>query len=230
MCFIPIVSLSTFIVEFIIATFILAYFKKSSLRNSTAILIYFLGLYQLAEYFLCTTTIPFMWGKIAFIAYSFLPAIGLKITFDYLKKKSNIFILFIIPFLFTLLALFKENFVTGATCEKFLVVIVTVFSDNFNTLFKLIYGFYYFGFILLIFYLLYKQNKKNKKITFWLNSTFLVGLFPAIVFLFIFPSIYYKFPSVYCHFSILTSFCLIRVMYLVTSENQKEDDKQSILK
>jgi hypothetical protein len=105
-----------------------------------------------------------MWGKMEFIAYSFLPAIGLKITFDYLKMKSNILILFIIPFSFTLLALFKENFLTGTTCEKFLVVIVTVFSDNFNTLFKLIYGFYYFGFILLIFIFYINKIRKTKRL------------------------------------------------------------------
>jgi hypothetical protein len=220
MCFIPIVSLSTFIVEFIIATFILCYFPKSHLKNSIVLLIYVLGIYQLAEFLLCKTSILFIWAKLGFIAYTFLPAIALMLTLYYLNKRVNFFAIYIIPFLYTLLALFKENFVTGATCEKFLVVIVTVFSQEYNPFLKVLYSSYYFGFILLMFYLLYKQKKKNKKITFWLYVTFLIGLIPAIIFLFIFPAIYYKFPSVYCHFSVLSSLCLIRVMYLIKNSGK----------
>ncbi len=111
MCFTPIVSLSTAIVEFVVATAILVFCRKSLINRFFPLLIYILGFYQFTEFMLCTSNYPFFWAKMGFITYSFLPAVGLHFVMKLTNRKYNYITLYMIPVIFSLMALFKPGFI-----------------------------------------------------------------------------------------------------------------------
>src|SRR3989344_2355883 len=108
MCFTPVISLSTAILEFFVATFIFIYFKKSRVNFFFIIFLYFLGFYQFSEFMLCTSGSAFFWAKIGFVTYTFLPAIGLYsvlriINRDY--KSYKLALVYLLPIIFSLIAI-----------------------------------------------------------------------------------------------------------------------------
>ncbi len=206
MCFTPTISLSTAIFEFLVATFLLFYYKQSRFRVIT-IFIYLLGLYQFTEFMLCISGNS-LWAKIGFITYTFLPAVALKFCLDYVNKKSQSILVFAPPFLFSLFALFEPNFITNSSCETYFVTVKHLFYNPANTLLATFYLTYYLGFIAFTSYLLVKhyknaKNKFYKKIDITVLLGIFVSLVPAILLLFIFPSLSMQFPSIYCQFAIV---------------------------
>ena len=207
MCFTPAISLSTAIIEFSLATIILLYFKKSWINSFFAIFIYVLGFYQFTEFMLCTSTNSFLWAKLGFITYTFLPALGLFFGLKINNKKRSYYSLFLIPLIFSLSALFSKNFIVYATCNRFFVSVRNVlFTNNWYY----IYWAYYFEFMLLFTLLVSwrikkEKDKKLKKIEWIILVTILVSLLGALILMVIFPTLKIMFPSVYCEFALLFS-------------------------
>jgi len=219
MCFTPIVSLSTAIFEFAVATFIFFYYRKSKISKAIIILIYCLGLYQFSEYMLCMSSDPVLWAKIGFIAYTFLPALGLKTFLKYTGKKQNNLLIFIVPILYSAFAIITEKFILESSCEKYFVTVKNMFWAHTNIIPMILYSCYYFGFIAYVCYLIInhyiktKNTLKRKR-----DIVFFIGIFTsllfALVFLFIFPALSVRFPSIYCHFAILFAACTLIGYYI----------------
>lgn len=208
MCFTPIISLLTALLEFSVALFILIYYKKSSLSKTIILFIFLLGLYQFTEYMVCTSNSQVLWAKIGFITYTFLPAVGLDFCLKHFRKKHNYLFVFIIPVIFSLFAVLKDNFIIESTCGTYFVVIKHLFFDISNMLPLMIYLVYYFGFIFFVSYLFIRHYKKThsvikKKIDVNILIGIFVSLVPAVILLVIFPTLSVKFPSIYCQFAVI---------------------------
>ncbi len=224
MCFTPIVSLSTAILEFVVATAILLFFRKSLINRSFSLLIYILGFYQFTEFMLCTSNYPFFWAKMGFITYSFLPAVGLHFIMKLTNRKYNHITLYIVPVIFSLTALLKPGFIIKSTCTTFFVIVI---KDLFNSLFSYIYGLYYFGFILLFCYFLLKsfnkeKNQLKRKLYAIIFAATLITLLPALVLFLIFPAFNIMFPSVYCEFAVLFTVAALIASYLDNKIQKKK--------
>jgi len=227
MCFTPIVSLSTAILEFVVATAILVFCRKSLINRFFPLLIYILGFYQFTEFMLCTTSYPFFWAKMGFVTYSFLPAVGLHFIMKLTNRKCNYITIYIMPVIFSLIALLKPDFIIQSTCTTFFVI---VSKDLFNSsipLFSYIYGLYYFGFILLFCYFLLKSFNKEKdqlkrKSYAIIFAATLITLLPAVVLFIIFPAFKVIFPSVYCEFAVLFTAAAIIASYLDNKIQKKK--------
>ena len=213
MCFTPIISLTTFIIEFVVASYLIFFRKKSVANLGFGILLYVLGLYQLFEFLICTTGTPHIWARAGFITYTFLPAIGLHFVLRYLRKRHSQILVYTPPVLFSLYALLNPGFVVFATCTRMFVKISTILSNQ--TWLVGIYFAQYFAFLAYTIFLLIQRlpkekNKKKKKIEKYLLTGIIVGLVPALVFLVILPSLNILFASVYCEFAVLfTIFALL---------------------
>ncbi len=217
MCFTPVISLSTAIIEFFVATFLLFYYSKSNFRKIT-IFLYLLGAYQFTEFMLCTSN-DLIWAKLGFVAYTFLPAVALSFCLVYVKKNSRNLLVFALPVFFSLFALLKPDFVTDATCGTYFILVKQLFYQTIYFVPSIIYFTYYFGFIAMTSYLLIQHymNAKNsisKKIDLIVLFGIFVSLIPAIILLFIFPSLSMMFPSIYCQFAIIFTVCAMLVFYL----------------
>jgi hypothetical protein len=212
MCFTPIISLTTAIIEFIIATFILVFFRKSLINKFFVTLIYVLGIYQFTEFMLCTSNNPLLWAKLGFIAYTFLPAIAMFYIIKYYfpkNKTSKAKFIYLIPIIFTVIALSLGEFIARAECSKFFVIIQSMMW-SISPILHYSYGLYYGGSIILTSFLLLNKIKKEKnKIKKKLQINWLLAivlsLVPALLLVSILPSLEIYFPSIYCEFAILFS-------------------------
>jgi len=211
MCFTPIVSLTTAILEFIVATFILIYFKRTTFVKFSIIFIYVLGFYQFTEFMFCTSGNEFLWAKIGFITYTFLPALALHFALTFNKKKYNLTYIYFLPILISIFAFLNQNFILNASCDSVFVIVQTMFYSfkNFHSIILFIlYVSYYFGFIFYVSYILikkqYKTKNKKLKILSWIGfSSAIITLALPLILIIILPSFRIQFPSVYCEFAVL---------------------------
>ncbi len=204
MCYTPIVSLTTAIIEWLLAALILVYYTKSRLGKYGAVLLILLGCYQFSEFMLCVSGQAELWGTIAFLSYTFLPAIGLHAVLAFHKKKVHPILLYSLPVIFSIVALVKKPFIVHGSCETMFVTILTYFSRSSQWIF---YAAYYFGFIITAILLLIHKREKGArgKACLAMLIAFVIMFIPTLILIGIFPALYIKFPSVLCHFALLTS-------------------------
>src|SRR3989338_7391434 len=220
MCFTTAISLSTAILEFFVATFILIYFRKSRVNLFFVIFLYFLGFYQFSEFMLCTSGNAFLWAKIGFITYTFLPTIGLYSVLRIINRDYKFYklaLLYIFPVIFSLIAFFSRNFIIKGECSRFFVEVKTIFSFSSGLLTS--YLIYYFGFLLLmcIFLLasiIREKNKIKKKVEITIFVAIILSLFHVIILMSIIPALGIMFPSIYCEFAVLFAIAAIIAAYL----------------
>lgn len=230
MCFTPIVSLSIAIIEFVLATVLLLFFRKTSLRNFFAVLIYVLGFYQFTEFMLCTTNYADLWAKMGFIAYTFLPAIGLHAMLKIFKRKFKLFWIYIIPVLASLTAVISPNFILDAKCATFFIEVSFIFGKKFgslgNTLYW-IYILYYFGFILASLLTVIKdffhQKNKIKKL---IDEDIAIGVIlmtvPTFILVVLLRFFEKSFPSVLCGFAVFVAISAFIAVYLESKTKSKK--------
>ena len=128
MCFAPIVSISTTIVEFLLAGVLLFYFDRSRLRDFFILFIVMLGFYQFSEFMICTSSSSHLWAMIGIATYSFLPAVGLHAVMNGFKKKANLFWIYVVPVIAVGTMLVVPNFVIKTTCADVFIHIKTVMT------------------------------------------------------------------------------------------------------
>ena len=216
MCFTPIISLSTATIEWILALIMFLAFRKSKLAKFFVVLFIILGFYQFSEYMLCTTG-DLIWVKIGFISYSFLPAIGLHSVLSYFKIKKNTLLLYSVPLIYSLLALFQNDFAQFGQCITFFVQAKTLLT--LNPYLAIPYELYYAVFIILAFLILAQAYKRAKtKIEKKIDMNEMLGIMlmtlPTFILIIIFPSLGIMFPSVLCHFAILLAIMFFSSAYL----------------
>ena len=215
MCFTPVISLSTAIIEWMLAIVMLLTFRKSKLTPYFAVLFFFLGWYQFTEYMLCSTG-NLIWINLGFIGYSFLPAIGLHSVMSYFKIKKNLFLIYSIPGMFSLLALFRTDFALFGQCMTFFVKAITILT--FNLILWVPYGLYYAVFIAASFLILFDAYRKAKtKLERKIDMAEMLGILfmtiPTFILVVIFPSLNIMFPSVLCHFALLLAILFFASVY-----------------
>lgn len=214
MCFTPAVSFLTFAVEIMMAFWVLNRNPKNRINQVSAAILIFLGLYQFTEYALCTSGNPFFWGKMGFVAYTFLPALGLHWAFALRGKKALIWPIHLISSGFALLALLKVDFIQATECGRFFVKVITTFSPALANSYLL----YYVLFIaiaseLLIKWTIEEHNLERRKILAWGFIGMLSFTVPTFLLVVLFPLYNIMFPSVLCQFAI---FFAIVVVYVVS--------------
>ncbi len=217
MCFAPQVSAAIAVIEFIIGFIILLKFRKSLITIFSAIFIFMLGLYQLTEFMLCISGNSLIWGSLGFVVYTFFPAIALHFVLRFIDSKLPKFVLYIPAVVFALLPFFFEKFVTEGVCY-------TVFVSVKNVLFSskiglATYWLYYFGYLAVVCYLLWKNYKQEtnsirKKICIFGFIGLLVVTLPPIIFIVILPAYRILFPSIYCDFALAFAALAFAVAYL----------------
>ena len=226
MCFTPPVSFATFAIEWILAFIVLSRINKNPKDKKIyllgAVLLFLLGLYQFTEFMLCITNGIYFWATAGFLAYNFLPALALHLSLILTKaktEKKHIFLIYIIPIVYSIYAIISPNFTASATCRPLFIYV----ERGWDPMTAWIYEAYYFLFIListLIFSKAIKkaQTKHEKKILILGASGLLGFTIPTLILLLILPDLGIIFPSVYCHFAIIYA---ILLFYLIRQIEKK---------
>lgn len=176
---------------------------------------------------LCSSGNPFLWAKIGFITYTFLPAIGLHFILKLAKNKKYNKLIYLVPIFFAIIAIITPNFIIKASCSKVFVTVQNVLaSQNYANLLPF-YLIYYIGSILIIGMILFslikkERNKLDKKIErLWFMAGLITILIPIILIL-ILPALKIKFPSIYCEFALLFTIAALISSSLYVRKKKKE--------
>jgi len=225
MCFTPWVSLTTAIIEFAVASFILIKYKDYLVPMFSAIFVYVLGFYQFSEFMLCTSGNPFLWATVGFVTYTFLPAIALHMSVRFTGEKFWNWIFYIIPVSIALFAFLKNEFILQASCSGVFVVARNVLSLGDNLIFSWIYWIYYFSFILISGIILFSHIKRKgwtKIYFYWIFGGFITVAMPIFLIV-IFPAMNLHFPSIYCEFALGFTIVAVTTSELYSRKKKKEE-------
>jgi len=227
MCFTPPVSLTTAIIEFVVATYILARFKNYLVPIFLSVIIYILGFYQFTEFMLCTSTNSFLWARIGFITYTLLPAIILHLSIRFSKINFKNYIIYLPTIIFALISFLKKGFIIKASCSNIFVFVTTILFSSSYLIQSIIYYVYYFGFIILACVITYNYIKKqpnilNKKIVYIGIFTAAITALIPIFLIIIFPQLGIQFPSIYCEFALLCTIAALIASELYHRKKKKQ--------
>jgi hypothetical protein len=214
MCFSPYISLSIFLIEFFLAVFFFIKNPRDKLNRFIALLSFFLGFYQLSEFFICVSGNN-LFTRLAMATTAVLPVLGIFYALVMWKKKINVFFktLILLPtvffiVMFSLPITFKES----AICSTIFIQYPS------NGLISSFYGLYYlvylFGAAVLFYFSATTAKSKYKRRLYYFG---MLGMFiftvPTFIFLIFLPQFKVQFPSVLCEFALLLAIEFIFVLW-----------------
>lgn len=168
MCFTPIVSISTAAIEFWISLYLFYRILDKKLYP-IAIFIFLLWLYQFTEFMLCTSNNTFIWARIGFATYTFMPMLLYNFFVNASGNKIKP-IHYIIPVFFSWLALFYPNFINYTSCNTLHVTVESmIFNKNLGLM--SLYLLYYLSYPIYSVYIFSKKIKvadMNLKSKLWI--------------------------------------------------------------
>lgn len=212
MCFAPYISLSTFIIEFLLALYFLFRNPKDKLNQMVALISFLLGLYQLNEFMICITSLK-VFTVLAMSITAVLPALGVSYALIMWRKKLRYYwhILIYLPVLF-FIACFPFFYERSATC-------LTVFIQYpkiglISSFYSLYYTLYIVGAAILFYFGSVAAKDKYER---RLHHLGMFGMFiftvPTYIFLIFLPAFKTQFASVLCEFGLLLAIEFIIVLW-----------------
>lgn len=213
MCFAPYISLSTFIIEFLLSIYFLTRNPKDKLNRIIALISFLLGIYQLNEFLICTVKSP-VFTILAMSTTAILPALAISYALIVWRKKLKFYwhLLIYSPVLFFILSFSLMKFYhTSAECMS--VFIQYPYTGLIGQFYGTYYWFYLVGAVIL--FHLSSTNAKNlheKRI----SQLGMLGMFiftiPTFIFLIYLPLLKIQFPSILCEFALLLAIEFIFVL------------------
>ena len=214
MCFAPYISLSTFVLEFLLAIFFLLKNPKDNLNRIIALLCLLLGVYQLNEFLICITDVH-LFTILALSVSAILPPIAISYALIMWRKRLKYYwhLLIYSPSVFFILMFSLSNYLEeSAAC-------MTIFIE-YPALGILgrFYGLYYFVYILaatVLFYLASSTIKSvyEKRLLYLGMLGMFIFTVPTAIFLIFLPMMYVQFASILCEFALLLAIEFIIVLW-----------------
>lgn len=205
--------IATFAIEIVLAAYTLFKYKLSELMVVVFSLLTMLGVFQLAEYNVCTSGSE-IWSRLGYAAITTLPALGIHLFYLLSVNKSRKVVGASYAAMAIALSYFlaSSDVFTGYRCAGNFVIF------ELSSLTTVLYSVYYFSLlavaISLSIYWLFKHPKaKTKK---QLITALVVGygvfLVPTATVITIFPDSQAGIPSIMCGFAVI--FALILAVYI----------------
>jgi len=211
-CFSPPIMLSTFIIEIILAIYTFLKIKPSRLKNIGVATLVLLALFQLAEFFVCSTIgingINII-SRVGYISITLLLPLGLHLANEIggRRKHWTIYLSYGIAVGFIAFFIIIPGSIKDSICTGNYVIFRMLGFSN------IVYGTYYFGLLLAILItsvnLASRQKNKNKRSALhWLIAATLSFTLPVALIYFLAPSAGSAIPSVMCGFAIIYAIIL----------------------
>ncbi len=213
MCFAPYISLSTFIIEFLLALYFFLKNPRDNLNRVISLVSFLLGLYQLNEFLICTTSVP-VFTVLAMNVTALLPALAISYALIVWRKKIKLYwhILIYLPAIFFIVMFSIMDFyhISAQCMSVFIQYPPTGLIGQF-------YGTYYLSYIVgaVIMFHLSSSDAKNIKEK-RMSQLGMLGMFiftiPTFIFLIFLPALRIRFASILCEFALLLAIQLIFVL------------------
>jgi len=220
-CFTPLVSLGTFVIESILAFYILYKYRKTEFGIVSFFVLLSLASFQLPEYLLCTTDkyvyYPLLM-QISFIGTIFLPALGMHLVHLLNEKKYTKLVKlgYILASLVSVAIILSKG-------EDFMHICTGHYVRfSLGTLVTKLYFFTYLTLVGSSIYILISKiiKRENRNLNIWMLMAFLVFLIPTytLYFLSFIPN--NGIPSVLCGFALFAALILIaKILPLYHKDN-----------
>lgn len=210
-CFSPLVMLITMAIEALGMIWILWRYKHTAASRLMAAILFFLAVFQLAEYMVCERAEIFSsltWAKIGFASISILPALGMHLAFVLAKKANKLLITvgYLIAAAFAAFFLTAGQGVSAEQCAGNYVIFKMMPEAVY------LYAAYYYIWIIsaMVFAYTASQKKlKNKTALHYLALGYALFIIPTTVVNLINPATISAIPSIMCGFAVLLAFCLL---------------------
>lgn len=205
--------IATFVIELVLAIYTLYKYKLSELMVVILLLLTMLGVFQLAEYNVCTSASE-LWSRVGYAAITTLPALGVHLFYLLSGNKSRRIVLasYIAMLVAAIYFLAFDGVFTGYGCTGNYVIFELSSSAT------VLYSIYYFGLLamsmaLSIYWLIKNPRAKSKK---QLIEALIVGylmfLVPTATVITLFPDSQGGIPSIMCGFAV--AFALVLAIYI----------------
>jgi hypothetical protein len=209
-CFSPPVMIATFAIELALAVYVFVRHRMTLFGRVAGFVLILLATFQFAEYRICTTTgpLPHMWSRIGFIAITLLPLAGLYLVSLVSHKQHFLKLGYATATGFVVYFMVIPKSITGAICGGNYVIFNTT-----TDLYRL-YGFYYWGFLLLGIWEAieriesFKRRTGAKRALEWLIVGYISFMGPMGLAYILFPSTRNAVASIMCGFAITFAFIL----------------------
>lgn len=218
MCFTPYVSLSTFVIEFLLGIYFLLRNPKDKLNQVIATITLLLGFYQLNEFLICVTN-QHIFTYLADSTKAILPAVAITYALIMWRKKISWYwhLLIYSPAIFFTIY-FPLVITEPAKCLSiFVEYSQTPVTSKF---FAMYYVIYVFAAIILFYFGTVSTKKVYEKRLFYLGM-FCMFIFtvPTFIFVIFLPMFYTQIASVMCEFALLLAILLIIVIWYKEKHN-----------
>lgn len=202
--------LATFLIEFGLLFYIIWRYKMTKLTRLTAVFLACLGIFQLAEYMICggLGLGGVEWVKLGYVAITFLPALGLHIVATITKKSIK-------PILFAAYGsatIFAAYFIGAGSAVSLQECAPNYTVFNTSSITTLVYGIFYYGWLLFAITFSAVQARKNPKLTpalRWMVAGYAVFIIPTTIANMIDSSSMAAIPSIMCGFAVLCAIILV---------------------
>lgn len=202
-CFTPEVMLATFVIEIFIAAYAYLKFRATLFGKLSVLTLLLLGLFQLAEYQICSGNNPIFWARLGFIVITLLPPLGIHLVSIVTGNRKFLQFAYTLAGVFALIFAFAPKSITGGVCGGNYII--------FNTAQELYwtYGIYYFSLLFLGILGALSELKnirrkadKNFSLLLWLIMGYFSFMVPMGFVYFIFPETAMAVASVMCGFAL----------------------------
>jgi len=221
-CFTPLVSLATFFIEFALALLVFLKYRQTLFNKISIATLICLGLFQLSEYFICTTNYADFWIKVGYVAITFLPAFGVHLITAITRKHDVLMVSgYLAALLFTAAIIFVPGINLQTSCQPNYVAVAM--ENRFSIAHTSYYAFYVFAGLFLLWNGLRKGigDSKEEK---WLLIAYATFLIPSEGLALLRMISNSAVPSVMCGFAVLAA--IILVLVVIPRQAQLESRKK----
>ncbi len=206
--------IATFLIEFSLMAYTLWRYKFTTLTKLLAALLFFLSLFQLAEFQVCEGLLGAIeWSNVGFVAITMLPPLGMHAIYTIAKKRSAmVWAAYASSALFAAYFAFANQSLTGHECLGNYVIFQV------NAHMTTLYGIYYWGWVIfgmITAALLAREihDKRQKQALYGFSVGYAVFLVPTTVANLVNNTTVRGIPSIMCGFAVL--FALILGFYVL---------------
>ncbi len=207
-CFSPLIMIITFVIEIALAIYTLYKSHKAKSDIGIVITLVFLAIFQLSEYQICGGSDLLFWARLGLFCITFLPVVGLYLISKLGKGSYLLRFYYFIAIAFAAYFVFVPQSIQGVSCGGNYVIF------NIQTSIHSLYGFYYFGFLLLGIWEAVKgiklehNKEKIKKALKWLIIGYLSFILPLTLVYILLPITRVGIASIMCGFAIIFALIL----------------------
>lgn len=216
--------LATFIIEFGLAIYTVWRYKLNATSRLAALMLVFLGLFQLTEYMICggLGLSHIEWARIGYVSITLLPALGIHLILTVSKVRMRPLLLLAYGTAAAYVSYFA--FMSDAVISKVCSANYAVFETH--GLAGWLYILYYYGWLFTavgLAAIIARQKPKLASVLRWIVIGYATFIVPTTVANLIDPSTLNAIPSVMCGFAVLLAIILVwRVLPLTVKQPKRK--------